>query len=127
MDQHPNSLLNLRPYKKGEHPTPHTKKHPNGYLTPLLKKFLEKKINYEDPETKAIIRGKVKDAILWRLLLNAAQGDNTAIGMILERLDGKVVQQIAGEIDHYHNYIEGIVAKAGTPPNRIAEYASHSN
>ena len=74
---------------------PHTKKGP--YLTPLLKKFLNKKIDYIDPETNAKIQGKVKDAIMWRLLLNGAQGDNDAIKVILDRLDGKVVQTIVGQ------------------------------
>lgn len=74
----------------------HTKKHPHGYLTPLIKRFLEKKINYEDPETRKMIEGKVKDAVIWRLLLNACQGENQAIREILDRIDGKVPQEVKG-------------------------------
>ena len=60
------------------------------YLTPLLKRFLNKEINYEDPETQAMIRGKVKDAIIWRLILNGTQGEISAIKEIFERLEGKM-------------------------------------
>lgn len=75
----------------------HTQKHPHGYFLCKLKRFLKKKINYEDPETQKMIRGTVGDAILWRLLLNGAQGDNVAIKEILDRVDGKVAQQLIGE------------------------------
>lgn len=73
----------------------HTKKGP--YLLPLLKKFLKKKIKYEDPETQKIIQGRVEDAIVWRLILNATQGDNQAIKEIFERTDGKVSQKSTAE------------------------------
>jgi len=73
----------------------HTQKGP--YLLPLLKRCLEKKINYEDPETQKMIQGRVKDAVIWRLILNATQGDNYAIKEILERIDGKVPQELMGE------------------------------
>lgn len=66
----------------------HTKK--GKYLVPLLRRFLEKRINYQDPETSKIIKGKVKDAVIWRLLLNATQGENEAIKEILNRIDGKI-------------------------------------
>jgi hypothetical protein len=78
-------------------PINHNKNRPKKYLTPLLKKYLNKKIDYEDPGTKKIIHGKVKDAIVWRLLLNAAQGDNTAIKEIFDRLEGKAEQKLIGE------------------------------
>lgn len=66
----------------------HTKKGP--YLIPLLKKFLEKRISYEDPETQKMIKGMVKDAVVWRLLLNACQGENDAIKEVFNRIDGKL-------------------------------------
>jgi len=79
----------------------HTQKHPNGYLTPLLKRFLNKKIDYIDPETNQKISGKVKDAVMWRLLLNGCQGETPAIKEILDRLDGKVLQRTehSGQVD----------------------------
>ena len=75
----------------------HTQKHPNGYLTPLLKRLINKKITFVDPETQKLIKGKVKHAILWRYILNATQGENQAIEGIFERLDGKVPQKLQGE------------------------------
>ena len=86
---------NLKPFPKGYASGNHKQKGP--YLTPLIKKFLEKKISFEDPETQKKIKGKVKDAIIWRLLLNAAQGENEAIKIILDRMDGKDVQKILAE------------------------------
>ena len=69
----------------------HTKTGP--YLTPLLKKLLEKKIRIEDPETQKIIKANVKHALLWRLILNGTQGETPAIKEILERIDGKVTDK----------------------------------
>lgn len=66
-------------------------------LTTLLKKCLEKNIKYIDPETQQMIKGKVKDAIVWRLILNATQGEDKAIKEVFERIDGKVVQELKGE------------------------------
>jgi len=68
----------------------HTQKHPNGYLTCRLRRFLKKKIKYEDPETQQFIQGNVGDALMWRLILNGTQGDNQAIETILDRVEGKV-------------------------------------
>ena len=82
----------------------HTKKGPQ--LATLLKKFLSKKINYEDPETQKMIRGKVKDAIIWRLILNAAQGENHAIKEILDRVDGKVADILVDQSSHVHLTVE---------------------
>ena len=71
--------------------------HKGPYLLPLLKKFLKKHITYEDPETQKTIKGTVEEAIVWRYILNACQGENQAIEGIFERLDGKVAQKLMGE------------------------------
>jgi hypothetical protein len=73
----------------------HTKKGP--YLVPLLRKLLEKKITFEDPETRKMIEGTVKDALMWRLVLNGTQGDHQALKEILDRVDGKVAQELIGQ------------------------------
>jgi len=86
------NLATLKPFPKGYHSGNHTQKGP--YLLPLLKKFLNKNITYEDPSTQKKIEGKVKDAILWRLILNACQGENDAIKVVLDRIDGKVKEVI---------------------------------
>ena len=91
----------------------HTKKGP--YLLPMLNKFLNKKITHEDPETQKIIQGRVKDAIVWRLILNATQGDNIAIKEIIDRIDGKAKQAIehSGEVSHKH-FLQDIINKANS-------------
>ena len=90
-------------------PASRHKKHPNGYLTPLLRKLLEKKINYQDPETHKIINGKVKDAVLWRLILNASEGETQAIREVLDRIDGKVKDKTEHSLD---DDLKGLLGKA---------------
>ncbi len=85
----------------------HTKKGP--YLLPLLKKFLKKTIKYEDPETQKIIRGRVKDAVIWRLILNATQGETNAIREIIDRIDGKVKDKTEHSVD---DGTKGLLSKA---------------
>jgi len=82
-------------------------------LTPLLRKALEKKIKFEDPETQKIIKGRVKDAVVWRLLLNATQGDNEAIKEVLNRIDGKQVEQIiANQQNTNITFVTNIIDRA---------------
>ena len=121
------NLATLRPYVKGSDrkPKPHTQKGP--YLLPLLKKFLEKKIDYIDPETNERIKGKVKDAILWRLILNASQGDNEAIKEVLNRIDGKVAEVIKHEEEQealMQEEIDLIPSDGNGKLNRIKDYLS---
>jgi len=84
-------LANLRPLRKG-HPLIGGGNTGNKgpYLTCLLKRLIEKKIRYEDPETQKKIKGTVKDAIIWRYILNATQGETQAIEGIFDRVDGKL-------------------------------------
>jgi len=99
-------LKNLKKFSSTYQPTGKRKKR-GPYLVPLLRKFLNKKINYEDPETQKMIRGKVKDAIMWRLILNAAQGENHAIKEILDRVDGKVADILVDQSEnHIHLTLE---------------------
>lgn len=90
--------LKKRPY------APHAG-HKGPYLTPLIKKFLEKNITYEDPETQKKIKGRVKDAIIWRLILNGCQGENEAIKEILNRVDGKLPDTQIDQSTHQHYVI----------------------
>lgn len=87
-------------FKKGHPGGGHTQKHPNGYLTSILKKLLKKKITYEDPETKEMVKGLVKDILPLRLIYNASQGELPAIKEIFDRVDGKVVEktELSGEV-----------------------------
>lgn len=97
-------LANLRsPFSSTNQPKNHNNKKRGPYLTSLLKKFLEKKIKYEDPETQKIIKGRVKDAIVWRLILNATQGENQAIKEIFERIDGNIdIKSLIDQSQHTH-------------------------
>lgn len=72
-------------------------RHKGSTLTDILRKLLKKKIKYEDPETKKMVTGKIKDVIVLRYLLNACQGENKAIEGIFDRIDGKVAQPLIGE------------------------------
>ena len=71
-------------------------------LTAFLKKCLKKNITYEDPETQKLIQGKVKDAVVWRLILNATQGENRAIEEIFNRIDGKNPEVLIDQSQHAH-------------------------
>lgn len=82
-------------------------------LVALLKKYLQKKIKYEDPETNKIIKGRVADAVVWRLLLNATQGDNTALKEIFERIDGKTIQIFETPSSTINVFVQNILTKAG--------------
>jgi len=97
----------------------HTQKGP--YLTPLLKRLLEKKIRYIDPETNKTVKGKVKHAIMLRYILNASEGDNQAIEGILDRVDGKVAQKLEGELKGSGPIVVAI------PVERQQEYADRLN
>ncbi len=62
-----------------------------------INKLLKKKINYEDPETKLMLKGPIALVIALREVLNACQGDQNAIEDIIDRVDGKTIQKILNE------------------------------
>jgi len=74
-----------------------SKKHPNGYLTPILKKMLLKKYRIEDPELQKRIKMSGAKGVMLRLVWNALQGEQDAIKTILERFDGKVKDKLEVE------------------------------
>lgn len=94
--QSPEQLANLRPpWTKENRGSGHHKKHPNGYLTPVLKKLLKGKWPANDPKIKALLATlKLPETIgtflVLRRIMNACEGDDLAIERIFERLDGKV-------------------------------------
>jgi len=57
-------------------------------MTDLLRKYLEKKIDFKDPITKREIKKKFKDIIILRLMANAISGNQRAIDEVLNRIDG---------------------------------------
>ena len=66
-----------------------------------LRKLLEKNIEYEDPESHKQVKGKIAHVIALRLILNACQGEYSAIKDILDRIDGTPVEkrEISGQDD----------------------------
>ncbi|MFA5499475.1 MAG: DUF5681 domain-containing protein [Candidatus Omnitrophota bacterium] len=68
------------------------------YLTPLLRKVLNKSYTLTDPDTQKINKLKGKDAVMIQLVRTALKGDVAAIKEILDRIDGKVIQKIENEI-----------------------------
>ena len=80
-------------FKQGK---PKTGGKPKGYSSPLvaLQKLMDKKITYEDVETKKMVKGKISDVIALRLVLNAAQGEYTALKDIMDRIDGKPADKV---------------------------------
>ena len=61
-----------------------------------IKHILEKKINFEDPETQKRVKGKIAHVIGLRHILNACQGEHNSIVDIIDRIDGKTAQKILG-------------------------------
>ncbi|MFA6067542.1 MAG: hypothetical protein WC810_03075 [Janthinobacterium sp.] len=83
-----------RPY------APHTQKGP--YFKTILDKLLSGKWEVTDPKVKGLLRGlelpeTIGVIITLRRILNATEGDDTAIERIFDRVDGKVEQKISGE------------------------------
>lgn len=74
----------------------HTQKHPGGYLTPILKKLLNKQMKVTDPEVKRVLeiksgtKAELKKIIMLRYILNAIEGETQSIEGILDRVDGKL-------------------------------------
>ena len=101
------SIANLRPFSSEKQPTKRTPRGPS-IVTPL-KKFLTKKITYEDPDTKKMTKGRIADVIALRLILNATQGENEAIKEILNRVDGKEPET---EINIYTQLWQGACGKS---------------
>ena len=67
-----------------------------GFCSPTaaLRKLMDKKITYEDVETKKMVQGRIGDVLALRLVLNGCQGEYTALKDILDRLDGKPADKV---------------------------------
>ena len=103
----------------------HTKKHPHGYLTPILKKLLAKKMSVNDPEVRKVLaiktgtKAELKKIIMLRYILNALQGENHAIEGIMDRMDGKVGNQRQRSTNARRSYGVG---SAGGAKSQMAGY-----
>ena len=77
----------------------HTKKHPEGYLTAKLKKWLKKAMYpARNPDTGEIEKVKGFDAVAISIIKAALKGDMRAAEILLDRLEGKPVQKVENVI-----------------------------
>jgi len=77
----------------------HTTKHPGGYVTPKIKKWLAQQIYpHKNLDTGEIEKISGYDAIALNLVKLALQKDVRAIEVLLDRLEGKVSQKVENEI-----------------------------
>ena len=89
---HPNSLANLRPFQNGNHANPKGRPVKDCSLTSLLKLELDK---------HPVVNG-VKSDMTWRELLvqswlRTSMKNPVLFKEILDRVEGKVMQPVAGE------------------------------
>lgn len=104
------SKEDLIPYSATHKGKPHTKKHPNGYLVPILKRILaKKKFNINDPETGKILKMTGSDAVMLRLVWSSLQGEVPAIKEVLERTDGKVTDKLKVDIEEVNSEIDKVI------------------
>jgi len=106
---------------------PHVKGPRGPYLLPLLKRYLNKTITVPNPENihGKLMKMKVKEAIVWRRILNACEGDDLAIERIFDRIDGKVAEvrkEIKDDSALMNDEIELIPSNGKKIPNRISKY-----
>lgn len=95
--------------------------------TDWLKKLSHTKIDFQNPLTGKPDKAEINLVVAIQLILKATQdSDLPSIREYFDRLDGKVIQQIKGEVEHEHLvFIEGMVSKA--IPSRIAQYELNKN
>jgi len=111
---------------------PHVKGPRGPYLLPLLKRYLNKKITVPNPEkiNGALVKMRVKDAIVWRRILNACEGDDLAIERIFDRLDGKVaevVKEVKDDSALMNDEIELIPNDGNGKLSRIKQFLKKQN
>ena len=102
-------LDNLRPFSSTHQPKKRKGKTTEGfYLTPILKKLLNKEMEISDPEVQQVLglkdgtKAEMKKIIMLRYILNAMQGENKAIEGIMDRIDGKPPDTVIDNSQHTH-------------------------
>ncbi len=86
-------LKNLQPFSKGASGNPRGKRKGSKHLSTILRELLQVKIKAEDFIKGRCIKQPIGKIIILELIKRAMEGDLKAIGMILDRLEGKVVQK----------------------------------
>ena len=83
----------------------HTQKHPNGYLTCILKKVLLKQYRCQNPETGRIKKMLGAQGLMQVWVWEGLQGNEKAIKDIVDRIDGKIPDTIIDQSVHQHYVI----------------------
>ncbi len=85
---------NLIPFKKGQSGNP--KGRPKGAksMTTRLKRILNRKIKYQNPITEVEEEDKIINHLVDVLISKALSGEDKALLEILNRIDGKVKEEI---------------------------------
>lgn len=86
-------LKNLQPFSKGISGNPRGKPKGSKHLSTILGELLQVKIKSEDFIEEKCVKQPVGRIIILELIRRAKEGDLKAIGMILDRLEGKAVQK----------------------------------
>jgi hypothetical protein len=93
--KHPNSLKNLRPFKKGEHGNPHGRPKKEQSITEAVRELLREGI-LGDLDIKHSKYDPIVHALA-RRWLKRALNRYPDLSMLLDRLEGKVTQPIGGD------------------------------
>ena len=86
-------------FVKGQSGNPAGKKKGSFSMVTIMKKLLERKVDFPDPLTKQPSKKRIAEIIIYKLVYKAMhEGDMRAIKEILERIDGKVMQPVENEL-----------------------------
>ena len=84
---------NLKPFQKGASGNPNGRPKGAKSLTAQIKKMLDKNIKNYDPIDKKEVTKNIGDHLIDVLVAKALSGEDKSLCEILDRIDGKVVQQ----------------------------------
>jgi len=86
---HPENLI---PAKKGEIRNPKGRPKGSYSLTAILRKALQREIDFKDPITQEKVKKTLGDVVMMQLISAAVKGDISAIREIADRIEGKTAQ-----------------------------------
>lgn len=112
MSTHPNSLKNLIKIKPGQvlNPNGRPKSTDSKCLTSTLKNFLDKEIKREYDGKKTSKHGIIEHLV--NVLVNKAlSGDQRAIELIFDRVEGKIKSQEEDKMDDLSGKFKSLIDK----------------
>jgi len=81
-------------FKKGQTGNPNGRPKGSRSLTTILREYMDKELEINDPITKKLVNKRIGDIVNLKLIANAIKGDQQAIKMVFERLDGMPTQKV---------------------------------